>query len=98
MPEYSVQDGHLILYCSFSTRQASAYDREKVAWLDQNCGTVAEMLAGVCEVYAERPAFAYCSAGSVDWHSVTYREFWARVQALAAGRLHDMRACMPALS
>ena len=65
--------------------KACAYDGEKVAWLSQNCGTVIEMMAGICKTYSERTAFAYCPAGSVDWHTVTYKDYWARVQALAGG-------------
>lgn len=64
--------------------QACAYDKAKVAQLVQ-CGTCIETLEAICRVYAERPAFGFCPPGEADWRTLTYQQFWLRVQAFAAG-------------
>ena len=65
--------------------QACAYDKDKVAQL-ADCITCIEMLEAICKVYAERTAFGFCPPGEADWRTLTYQQFWQRVQAFAAGR------------
>ena len=51
-----------------------------------HCGTCIETLEAICKVYAERTAFGFCPPGEADWRTLTYQQFWLRVQAFAAGR------------
>ena len=64
--------------------QDCAYDKDKVAQL-AHCGTCIETLEAICKVYAERTAFGFCPPGEADWRTLTYQQFWQRVQAFAAG-------------
>ena len=44
-----------------------------------------EMLAAACALYAQRNAFGDSGPDAADYRYVSYQQFWARVQALAAG-------------
>lgn len=68
-------------------RQACAYDKDKVAQLAE-CSTCIETLETLCTVYADRTVFGFCPPGEADWHTLTYQQFWQRVQAFAAGEAH----------
>ena len=65
--------------------QANAYDQEKVDWLVQNCPTCIEIFQGLCEIYAERPMFGFCTPGSDEWQTISYKQVYERVVHFAAG-------------
>ena len=46
-----------------------------------------EMLAAACALYAQREAFGDSAPDAAEFRYVSYEQFWARVQALAAGAL-----------
>lgn len=65
--------------------QEHAYDHEAVEWLIENCPTLVQMFEGMCKVYADRTMFGFCSPGSDEWQTMTYRQFHERVVQFAAG-------------
>ena len=46
-----------------------------------------EMLAAACALYAQREAFGDSAPDAAEFRYVSYEQFWARLQALAAGAL-----------
>lgn len=60
-----------------------SYDRRSIDWLENNCGTCTQMVAGICSRYAERAAFGFRNGAVLEKQS--YRQLWQRITALASG-------------
>lgn len=63
------------------------YDPKWVAYVSEQCNTSIQVVEAIMRFYADRPAFAWSlpPPHPINFHKVTYREAWARIQAFASG-------------